>query len=179
LPRETTMQKALFEATELCLDEIDELLEDVLEGEPSANLREALAKLGRLLGKGYSVGLTVMVDVFDQAGEKSLPLLSTGLAASDGQAPYRTWGDSSPQRYVVEGQMLVVPHDRCPKCWDVWDFKWKNPSCSHCGAALGKNVRILLDTDTCPFCEEGKVTAASPRCNNCGYQVDPSSVVWG
>ena len=75
--------------------------------------------------------------------------------------------------------MLIVPHDYCPKCWDRWDFKWKNPSCGHCGATLGKEVKILLDTDICPYCELGNVTAAKPTCDRCGYQVDSSAVVWG
>ena len=27
------------------------------------------------------------------------------------------WGDSTPQRYIVEGEMAIVPHDYCPTCW--------------------------------------------------------------
>jgi len=173
------MDRKHYEAAEPHLDEIAELLDGVLEGEMSAQLNDALAKLGRVMGQGYSVGLNIVVDVFDQQREKSLPLLTTGLAASDGKEPYRAWGDSSPQRYIVEGEMLVVPHDYCPKCWDSWDFKWKFPTCGHCGAALGKEVKILLDTDVCPYCEKGKVTAAKPTCDRCGYQVDSSAVVWG
>jgi hypothetical protein len=38
---------------------------------------------------------------------------------------------------------------------------------------------MLLDSDVCPFCEEGKVTARKPRCTNCGFQVDGSLVAWG
>jgi hypothetical protein len=176
---ETTMKRELFDAVDPCLDEFAELLDTVLEGEASAKFREALAELSGILGKGYFVGLNIVVDVFDEEGEKSLPLLTTGLAVSHGQEPFRTWGDSSPQRYVLDGEMVTVPDDRCPKCWEVWDFKWLNPTCPHCDATLGANVRILLDSDTCPFCEKGKVTMTAPTCDKCGHEVDPRRVVWG
>jgi hypothetical protein len=117
--------------------------------------------------------------VFDQEQERSLPLLNTGLATNEGKEPYRTWGDSSPERYVVDAGIQVVPHDRCPKCWKEWDFKFQHPSCPHCGTTLGQNCKILLDTDQCPHCQEGKVTVAKPRCDKCGFVVDPRTVVWG
>lgn len=85
----------------------------------------------------------------------------------------------TPQRYVVKEGIQVVPHDRCPTCWQVWDFKWSNPSCPHCDTTLGENCKILLDSDVCPFCEDGKVSMAKPRCNKCGHEIDPKTVVWG
>jgi len=75
--------------------------------------------------------------------------------------------------------MLVVPHDRCPRCWEIWDFKFKHESCTHCGATLGEEVKLLLDTDVCPNCEEGTVSITNPECGKCGCRVDPSKVTWG
>jgi WD domain, G-beta repeat len=123
--------------------------------------------------------LNCAVEVFDQQQERALPLLNTGLSTSEGAEPHRVWGDSTPQRYVVDGQIQVVPHDRCPKCWEAWDFKWEHRKCLHCDTELGKNCKVLLDSDVCPHCEEGKVTATKPRCSTCGFQVDPALVVWG
>jgi hypothetical protein len=51
--------------------------------------------------------------------------------------------------------------------------------CTHCDAVLGENCKILLDSDVCPHCEKGKISAQTPRCEECGFEVDPSCVVWG
>jgi len=101
------------------------------------------------------------------------------MSVDFGKEPRCIWGDSTPQRYVVEDGIQVVPHDRCPTCWELWDFKLQNPTCSHCGTTLGENCKVLLDTDECPWCQEGKVTVAKPRCEQCGFVVDPRIAVWG
>ncbi|MCA9138082.1 MAG: hypothetical protein KDB00_15020, partial [Planctomycetales bacterium] len=111
--------------------------------------------------------------------EHSLPLLQTGLSSSDGATPYQVWGDSSPQRYIVKGEMVIAPHDRCPECWGPWDFKESNPSCPECGIEMGPHVKLLLDSDCCPNCEKGRVSASNPQCSECGYAVDPNHVAWG
>ena len=46
-------------------------------------------------------------------------------------------------------------------------------------SVFGEDIKLLLDTDVCPHCEEGKVTMNSPVCNRCGYEVDPKKIVWG
>jgi hypothetical protein len=170
------MEPEIFEAAEPHLDEIAELAAQHLA---APEFRRVLIELGKVLGERYGVSINLTVDVFDESGERSLPLLTTGLCASSGREPYPTSGDSTTQRYVVADGIRVVPHDRCPNCWQVWDFKWNNPSCSHCGAALGPTCKILLDADVCPNCETGKVTAAEPCCSNCGFEIDPNKVVWG
>ena len=173
------MDRSTFEAADPLVDEIAELTDKVLTSGELARLREALTRLGATVGDRYTVNLSVVVDVFDRDKERCLPLLNTGLSTSEGKEPYRTYGDSSPQRYVVDGEMQVVPHDRCPKCWNVWDFKWKNHSCLHCDATLGENCKILLDTDTCPNCEESTVSMTKPICDKCGFHINPDFVVWG
>jgi len=170
------MDPDTFNALDPHLDTIAELASQHLY---APEFHRALSELSKILGQRYGVSISLTVEVFDEDGRRSLPLLNTGLCAPFGKEPYRTWGDSTPQRYVVKEGIRVVPHDRCPLCWQVWDFKWKNPSCSHCGTVLGDNCKILLDADVCPFCEEGKVSMAQPRCNKCGQEIDPKTVVWG
>lgn len=165
-----------FQAVDPLLDGIAEIADQQL-GVPE--LQQVLADLGKILGRRYTVSVNLTVDVFDQEQERTLPLLNTGLVASDGKEPYRTWGDSSPQRYVVDEGIQVVPHDRCPKCWKEWDFKFQHPTCPHCGITLGTHCKVLLDTDECPNCKEGKVTVARPRCDKCGFVVDRNTVAWG
>ena len=66
-----------------------------------------------------------------------------------------------------------------PSVTALWDFKLNHPSCSECGATMGREVKLLLDTDVCPFCEEGKVSLTVPVCAKCGQRIDPGIVVWG
>jgi hypothetical protein len=154
VPEERFMDPASFKAIQPLLDDIAKLSDRQL-GMPE--LHRVLSDLTRLLGKGITVSVNVSVDVFDEAKERSLPLLTTGISAGVDKEPYRIRGDSTPQRYVVEEGIQVVPHDRCPNCWEVWDFKLQNPVCQHCGTTLGDTCKLLLDTDKCPWCEEGKV----------------------
>ena len=173
------MDQSLFEAAEPILDEIAEIVDRLLDSDQLADLRLALARLSDKVGPRYSVNLTLCVDVFDAERSNALPLLTTGLSTSKGKPPFKTYGDSTPQKYVVDGEIQVVPHDRCPRCHGEWDFKLTHPSCAGCGAVLGRDVKLLLDTDLCPFCEEGKVSMTILTCAQCGHQIDPDWVAWG
>jgi hypothetical protein len=173
------MEQELFHAADRHIDKIAPVLDQALLSPELRKAREALAALGKRLGGRYSVTLTCLVEVFDQQKGRTLPLLNVGLSTSDGAAPFPVSGDCTPQRYVVDGQIQVVPHDRCPKCWGEWDLKWQHRSCPHCDAELAKDCKVLLDSDVCPQCEEGKVTARQRRCSKCGFEVDPSVVAWG
>jgi ribosomal protein S27AE len=173
------MDKKTFEAIDPVLDEISEVADDLLESAATEKLRSLLTRLNKKLGSRYLVELHFNVRVFDTENERTLPVLQAGLAGFEQGKPYLASGDSTSQRYIVDGEMLVVPHDRCPRCWEDWDFKLLHPACSHCGISLGKEVKILLDTDVCPHCEEGKVSISQPRCKECGFVVDPSQVTWG
>lgn len=173
------MDRSSFESADPIIDQLAEMVDQALDSDQFETIQQALSRLSEAVGSRYSVNLTVSVDVFDSKRSNPLPLLMTGLSTSEGKPPYRMWGDSSPQKYVVDGEMQVVPHDRCPKCHGPWDFKFRHPSCRGCGATLGRDVKVLLDTDICPHCEEGQVSMSSPVCGQCGTKVDSAVVVWG
>ncbi len=143
---------------------------------------EILKKMKNAVGQlpdTYSVSFDITVNVYDTDREKGLSLLTTGINTSIGHEPYRHHGDSSPQKYLVDGQMCTVPDDFCPHCWGDWVFKFKHPLCPDCGYELGKQVMYLLDNDVCPHCQEGTITIDSPTCDECGFEVDKKKVVWG
>ncbi len=173
------MDPKTFDLADALVDQISEAVDAALISKQLANLRRALDELGKVVGPRYSANLTVMVEIFDWDREKALPLLNTGLSTSETGPAFRTWNDSSPQRYLVRGEIQVVPHDHCPKCWEVWDFKVESRTCPHCGTMLGPDCKILLDSDVCPHCEEGKVSMANPICDRCGHEVDLSIAAWG
>ncbi len=173
------MDRSTFESADVVLDEIAAKLEELLDSDQFATVQLLLARLSETVGPRYSVSLNVCVDAFDAERPNALPLLTLGLSTSKGEAPYKTHSDSAPQKYVVDGEMQVVPDDRCPKCYGVWDFKLMHRSCSKCGATLGQDVKLLLDNDLCPFCAEGTVSLNVPVCAACGQRIDPEIVVWG
>ena len=173
------MDKETFLAADQHVDEIAELLAELMEGEGFAVMRKALEKLSETLRDDYSVTLSVGLEAFDSEREESLPLLRTGLATRNGQPPHIVWGDSSPQKYIVNGNMTIVPHDHCPKCWAAWDFKYRDTTCSTCGVRLGVEVKVLLDTNRCPNCEKETVSPTNLCCSECSFEIRPEWVVWG
>lgn len=173
------MDQSTFRTAASHLDELADSVDAVLASAALKKLRDQLAELGKALGQRYSVSLDMVVQVFDRDKERGMPLPTTGLSTSDAGDVYRTWSDSTSQRYLTDGEIQVVPHDRCPRCWGEWDFKFQHPQCTSCGAVWGAEVKVLLDTDICPSCEEGRVTMTAPVCERCGFAVDPAMVVWG
>ena len=173
------MNKQEFEIldsfTDTVNDKIDELHKEGQFDNVLAELQEAVSQLP----EQYSVNLEIKVNIMDEKREMQIPLLQTGFNAVHGSAPYRHYSDSTIQKYYVEGEMSVVPHDYCPHCWGEWDFKFKHTICPYCEYELGKQVKYFLDDDVCPMCEKGTVTSSNPVCDNCGEEVDPQKVVWG
>lgn len=173
------MDPKTFAVADELLDKIASIVDQKLESASFKDLRDALERLGKALGTRYSASLQVVVDVFDRERERTIPLLTTGFSTTDDKPPYRVWGDSSAQRYLCEGEIQVVPHDRCPRCWGYWDFKFEHPRCPSCGLTLGQACKVLLDSDVCPHCDKGRVTSENPTCDRCGFRVDPDMVSWG
>lgn len=173
------MDRTTFETADPIMDEIADAVGVLLDSPETATVRNLLTKLNKAIGKRYAVSFDVNIEVFDREKERCLPLMQTGLSGFEDNNPYQTWGDSTPQRYVVVGEIVVVPHDRCPQCWEIWDFKFKHPACNHCGATMGNEVKLMLDNDTCPFCDKGNVSMSNPTCDQCGHTVDTNTVVWG
>ena len=173
------MDSETFNTVDPLVGKIAEIVDAALLSDQLANLRQALEEMSKAIGPRYSANLSVIVDVFDREREKPMPLLNTGLSTTDDGPPYRTWGDSTPQRYLVGGEIQVVPHDHCPKCWEIWDFKFEHRTCLHCGTTLGQDCKVLLDSDICPNCEKGNVSMSKPVCDRCGHKVDLDLVTWG
>lgn len=173
------MEKNEFEQIDPLVDNISEQVCELIDGTSLAELKTKLSEISRILGEPYSVTLDINLQVFDSDRGNSLPLLQTGLSTNNGSPAYQCWGDSSPHRYVVNGQLYIVPHDHCPSCWGRWGFKDRDPICPECGINMGEQVMWLLDNDLCPNCEDGTVTSTNPTCTKCGYLVNPAYIIWG
>jgi hypothetical protein len=136
-------------------------------------------ELGRDLPESLGLDLTMELMVVDAEREAAMPVLRVALAQLLSDRPYEASGDMAPLRFVVDGVICEVPADFCPNCWGQWPLKFGQPECPACGYRLGREVKLLLDSDECPYCGEGKVTASEPVCDECGLELDPSQVVWG
>jgi hypothetical protein len=44
---------------------------------------------------------------------------------------------------------------------------------------MGKEIKLLVDTDVCPRCENSKISYSHPECRECGFVADQAEVVWG
>lgn len=167
-------------------DRADEVIERFLASAEARELKAAIRSAAAIVPDGLSVSLDITLNVFDRDRGRALPLLTTGLACSGRDDPYVTPGDSAPCRYLVEGEICEVPHDHCPHCWANWDFKIGHPMtsrgpypCPSCKYELGKEVKLMLDNDRCPHCDEGTLSMANPTCDNCGFVIDSRLIAWG
>jgi hypothetical protein len=136
------MDKNTFDAADPIIDDIADATTVLFNDASAKELRNLLTKLQEAVGSQFLLNLTLNVDIFDEEDGRCLPLLQTGLSGFGIGEPFQTWNDSSSQRYIADGEMLVVPHDRCPKCWEEWDFKFEHPTCPNCKATLGEDVKV-------------------------------------
>tara|TARA_R110000868_G_scaffold93618_2_gene258932 strand:+ start:9617 stop:10138 length:522 start_codon:yes stop_codon:yes gene_type:complete len=173
------MDQETWKRSEDLIYEIEESLDKLLDSPELEELRSKVAELGKRLGERYSVGLNCIVDIMDWEKDQSLQLLNTGISTNDTGDTGRTWNSATFQRYVVNGEIQIVPHDHCPSCWGDWLFKTENTICPECGIVMGKECKILLDSDECPHCEKGKLSMSDAQCDQCGFSIDPRFVVWG
>lgn len=173
------MDQRTWEQVEPQLTEMSSELQRLLASPEAAKLRDMLAKVSRTMPRHHSANLKCVLEIIDSQREKSLPVLTIQTGASELGEVFTASTDSSPHRYIVDGEIEVVPQDRCPKCLEEWGFKWICPDCPHCNAKLGVNCWMLLDSDTCPNCDTGTVSAHDPHCTQCGFLIDPKFVRWG
>ena len=173
------MKEKEFKSLDPVADKLNEECDRWFNSDNLTALREAIRRVSASLPEKHSISIDLELRVFDSDREKGLRILTTGLSTSGGEELYRTSGDSSVHRYLVDGDIRQLPHDYCPNCWGDWGFKLMHPICPGCGFSMGKEIKLLLDTDVCPNCEKGSVSAGSPSCDECNFTVDPTYVSWG
>lgn len=174
------MDVKTFEKLDRLGEDTNAKFEELYKQGAFKDLEKHMDKICMEIGKNLSVNISFELSVFDSSRQKEMSLDKCGISCFGGEKPYQVPGEgSTPHTYIVKGQMRKVPHDYCPECWGEWDFKMKHTTCPACGLDLGKDVKILLDTSVCPNCEDGKVTAANPKCDKCGCVVDARYIHWG
>ena len=168
-----------YQALDPVADALDVEFDAWVESPAMLALRKALEAAAAAMPEHFSLEVALELRVFDSKREKAIRLLTAGVTCFPGRKPYRSSGDSSSARYIVDGELCQLPHDYCPRCWGNWDFKLQHPECPECGARLGSNLKLLLDSDLCPHCEKGRVSCTQLDCNECGFRINPEFVSWG
>lgn len=142
-------------------------------------IEQELAKISARLEERYQVSARITFEIFDKTKEKTILLADTGITAVGGEEPEVFSEADSADSYIVDGEVVRIPHSYCPVCWGDWETKKDNKACPSCGAAMGRKVKLLLDTGMCPHCGEGKVSRANPTCPRCFTQIGESEIHWG
>lgn len=174
------MEKELFEKVDKLADQIADKFDELDKKGIFSDIENKMNEICAKLPEKYSMAFRFMLHFSDNEKEKDIQIMDVGIGVFGHNKPYRiTGGSSTPHTYIVGGNIRKVPHDYCPACWGSWDFKLDKPICPSCGVSLGKEVKLLLDTDICPHCEKGKVSRKNPKCDMCGYKVDGVMVHWG
>jgi len=174
------MEQKQFDKLDQLADAVYDKFEELYKAGYLKELKSKLEELCSSLAEKYSVSINMDLDIFDSEKEKSISMVRTGIACSRGEKkPFRVDSSATVHTYITDGAIKKVPHDYCPSCWGSWDFKLMHAKCPECGAEMGKNVFLLLDTDVCPNCEEGKVSRSKPKCTKCNEIVSPDMVRWG
>jgi hypothetical protein len=173
------MDVQTYDATHELADVLMDELKRLYREKKLTAVEDKLKEISSNLPKGYSITVNFSVEVFDENREKSLKTTDAGITCMEGDNPYLSTNESSPAKYIVDGALMKVPHDHCPNCWSRWSFKSKVRECRECGYRMGKEIKLLLDTNVCPHCENSKISHSSPRCEGCGYVVDQTIVSWG
>lgn len=173
------MKNTEFKILDSLADAVNDKIDSLKKAGEFDELLKKLEETSGQLPEDFSVSFDIQLNVCDGNREKMVPILRTGFNTCQGQETYRHYGDTVQQKYLVDGEMCIIPDDYCPNCWGEWDFKFKHSTCSGCGYKLGGQVKYLLDDDVCPWCQEGKVSIDNPICDKCEQQVDDDLVVWG
>jgi hypothetical protein len=173
------MNEEHFKTVQPLIEAAEERIPWMLQSAGTEQLRRLMQEVSAALPEEYELLLRLELSVFDPERGNSLPLIAEGISASGGREPFLASGDATVHRYVVDGHMCQVPHDYCPYCGGEWDFKLLHPQCPGCGYELGKQVKMLLDSNVCPNCEKGTVSMTNPKCEECGFEVDLKMVTWG
>ena len=142
-------------------------------------VEEKLKEISASLPKGYSITVNFSVEVFDENRDKSLKTTDAGITCLEGDHPYLSTSESTPAKYIVDGEIQKVPHDHCPNCWSRWSFKSRVKECRECGYRMGREIKLLVDNNICPHCENSAISLHHPQCEKCGYLADQNIVSWG
>jgi len=113
----------------------------LLESSEFEIIRSQLMELVKSLDERYGITINCVMDVIDWEQERVLPLLNTGISTAESGKIFRTWNDASPQKYVINGEIHVVPQDYCPSAGATGVSNGKTAPARNAGLNSESNVK--------------------------------------
>jgi Zn-finger nucleic acid-binding protein len=143
-------------------------------------IKEKIQEVLKSIPEKYSIDLGLSLAIHDLERIKTIDIYSIGLTGIGQEPKMFEYGDGYQfNRYLSNGNIVEIPHSYCPNCWGDWDFKSPGDSCPDCNVTFGKEVKLLLDSNECPNCENGKVSQTNPYCDSCDFEASDDIVIWG
>ena len=99
------MKDSEFKLLDPLADSINDTFEPLHKAGAFEHILHELKRAVAQLPDTYSVSFDIRMNVFDTEREKGLSFLTTGFNANKGQDPYLHYGDTTQQKYLVEGDV--------------------------------------------------------------------------
>lgn len=143
-------------------------------------MRQEMQKLLNALSDEGELFMELKVEVLTPIGV--LHLSSTALSiGSDGMPRCQHTGPRF-ECYSLDGYLVMVPEDLCPRCQSEWKCKL-GQDCPRCQTKMGTDcMRVIRKLERgryeCLRCSSGSVTKKKPTCGSCGFTPDPKFTIW-
>ena len=169
------MTLAEFEAALEVFEQISERAFRNYRGKRRAELAEALGRLKQLVGPDGMPYAQVQAGVLDRKRQRTVKFGWIDVSYCDDGELLVLGHDSTPRPFLMDGTMVTLPEDQCPKCLGDWkiDPRVLQP-CPGCGAELGSELTLVAEDERCPICETDR--GSSTICESCGLDWDADYV---
>lgn len=141
-------------------------------------LQHLVARVSDAAGEGRTAQLRVTFQIDDEVKPGVLPLIDITLRAHTGDEPCQRIMAVDLQCWARGAELVCVPRNQCPDCWQPWNFQQEHSVCQACGLQVGQSCLLVIEHELCPHCQEGQVTEDEPWCGECGYEVDDTRTIW-
>ena len=158
-----------FQSAMAIASEIRELFYRAMGPKRRAKLREALGRLKSVSKEEVTPYVRVQIGVIRRDVRKCVVFGGIDVTHCDDGALFAVSPEPTPRTYSVDNCVITVPDYQCPKCLGEWRLNLYNDlPCPECGAEFGKDVKVVVVDDVCPFCEQRLPSNAGERCE-CGF----------
>lgn len=77
----------------------------------------------------------------------------------------------------VRTKLVTITLWECDNCGRNWKMKYKNPSCPNCDHKMGKEIKLFLSRDTCPYCDNEGIRPDGLKCSKCGFEAPSDWII--
>lgn len=158
------------------LEAADEIVQQHYEAFSPARREKLRQTMTRMLppdSPHLMASVQVFVRIADRTQQKVITLARTDVSLTDDEKLFAMGFGPTPRTFLVDGQLVTVPEDQCPKCLSEWTISLsKLKPCSTCGLELIRDAKVVAVENVCPLCEEEVDFMSTAVCNYCGFDIE-------